>query len=105
MYDLEYKFEEVPLCIGETLDSRLNIALINGIASITVHGKGDWEIEEVWLDSPLINERRIKIDPTQTLWGQVTESIEHSCGDSIWDKTIEFCAESHDDRTYMERMA
>ena len=105
MHDIEYKFEEVALCVGETTERRQNIAFISGVASITIIGKGHWEIEEVWLESPLLNEPRVKLDMTDLLWTHVVDSIEHDCGDNIWDKTIDFCAESHDDRTYMERMA
>lgn len=93
MYDLEYKFEEVALCVGETIDRRQNIALISGVAYATVNGKGDWEIDEVWLESPLLNEPRVKLDPTDLLWGMVVDSINHDCGDNLWHKTIEFVAE------------
>lgn len=105
MHDIEFKFEEVALCIGETIDRRQNIAFIYGTASITVHGRGDWEIEEVWLESPLMNEPKIKINPTSPAWGMIVDSINHDCGDNLWDKTIEFVAEHSDDRTRAERYA
>lgn len=93
MHDIEHKFEEVALCIGEADQRRQNIGFLYGTASITVHGKGYWEIEEVWLESPLMNEPRTRLDFKNPVWDMVVESINHDCGDSIWDKTIEFVAE------------
>jgi hypothetical protein len=104
MYDIEHRFQEVALCVGETTERRQNISLINGLAYISVYGRGEWEIEEVWMESPLHNEPKIKLDPTNLIWGMVVDSISNDCGDQLWDKTVEFIAEHDDsDRPHMER--
>lgn len=108
MYDLEHKFEEIPLCIGpDKSGQRQQIALISGAALLSVSGPGRWEIVEVKLDGPVLGDHDVSIPINSQLWNMICESIEFSCGDRIWDETLDLCQPDPDaayDRNRDERV-
>jgi hypothetical protein len=92
MYDIEHKFEEVALCVSAGKDGqRHNIALVTGVAIINVFGKGRWEYDSITLQSPIAAEPDTTFDSRHPLFDALVDSIDHECGEKLWEETLEVC--------------
>jgi hypothetical protein len=94
MSSIEFDFEEVPLKVGKDAKTGKpqNIALITGRCEVNITGRRrgvEWEIGSVTLSGPILHDPDVEITFIHPLWQLVSESIEATCGDRIWDAARE----------------